>query len=426
MGTQTNGQEDILITINDETGTKEIKDTPSLTSDETGTKEEKETVRERRYKLIKLKRKYKKLENLHNISRMRLIIVGIFCILALGNGILLYTMKDQIPNTKGIISTSIFGTGSIGALISGLMSLKNFFSGNKVVDEECDDKTAQDSINNEKKGVDDAIRFIKGLIINIRYMLLCRTIILCLMALCFLILSITSAVFLTQSLNIHLNFKTNSTDIHYDGTENKPNSTNITYNGTENKPNSTDINYNSTGNNNLDSNSSNSLFFEWTIIIFIIFSCICIWGTFATLFCFEYIIPLIENKTEDETENISEKKSDENFSLTIPLTQIVNDAGKEFKQPLLNILVKIFLWITFFNISFIGMISQDKKDEKHFFCLLRITVNKQEKDKIDAILFGLSANLDKKVPHKKYPRKPLLITLVPHVIRSIRSNPQQN
>ncbi|CAG8729195.1 33822_t:CDS:2, partial [Racocetra persica] len=263
-----------------------------------------------------------------------------------------FTQKtnDKMQSAKGIVSTSIFGTGSIGALISSLMSLRNFFSKDKVADDECDDKTAEDSIKNEDDNkLEEIIQFIKGLI----------------------------------------------------------------------------------------------------IIIFLCFSGLCLWGIVATFFCFEYIIPLIEDKNKNGSEdksknkdgngsedksknkdgngsedksknkdgngsedksknkdgNGSEDKSknkDGNdsgeFHLTLELDDIVKRAGKNFKQPL-KILIQIFLWITFFNISFIGLISQE--DDKA--CLLRITINKQEKNKVDAILFGLSAeHHNKKHEPKKH------------------------
>ncbi|CAG8807757.1 1370_t:CDS:2, partial [Racocetra fulgida] len=130
---------------------------------------------------------------------------------------------------------------SIGALISSLMSLRNFFSENKVVDEECDDKTAEDSLENIKD--DNELK--------------------------------------------KLSVKADNTDFNYDAKE---------------------------------LNNRNSLFFEWTVIIFIGFSCFCLWGIIATFFCFEYIIPLIENKN---------KNVNEEFQLTLELNDIVNKVIEE-------------------------------------------------------------------------------------------------
>ncbi|CAG8637932.1 2844_t:CDS:2, partial [Scutellospora calospora] len=73
-------------------------------------------VWQRKYQLVTLKEKFKKLEYLRNKSRLRLISTGIFCILGLGIGILLFKIEDYESglNIKGVISTSIFGSGSVG------------------------------------------------------------------------------------------------------------------------------------------------------------------------------------------------------------------------------------------------------------------------------------------------------------------------
>ncbi|RIB22380.1 hypothetical protein C2G38_999864 [Gigaspora rosea] len=170
---------------------------------------------ERKYSLIRLNKHVEKWKKLRASSFQRLVIAAAMCILSFGLGYYLYISdEDSIKLTmKRIVSTTVFGIGSIGVLVESLKSLKILFTKEKNEKNEKDEKNEKNnegekfdehfvtkSINNCPKKLDSheysPLLFIKALIHHMHIMMIWRTIWVSLMSSAFIILSII-AIFST-------------------------------------------------------------------------------------------------------------------------------------------------------------------------------------------------------------------------------------
>ncbi|CAG8746098.1 hypothetical protein C2G38_2278472 [Gigaspora rosea] len=99
------------------------------------------------YYLIKLKRRFKRWQQLQGSFFVQLFVAAIICILSLGFGVYaLYLKKSEVTN---IISTSAIGLGSIATLCKNLWSLHSLMT--KKDDAESMEKLYKDEI--EKTGL---------------------------------------------------------------------------------------------------------------------------------------------------------------------------------------------------------------------------------------------------------------------------------
>ncbi|CAG8455842.1 25565_t:CDS:2 [Dentiscutata erythropus] len=142
--------------------------------------DEKEHSNERKYNLIKLNKNVTKWRELRASSFQRLVIATAICIFSLGFGGYLYiSNKDSVESTMKIISTSIFGVGSMGIFVKSLTSLKNLFTKNKDENNEDAEKfevIVASSGRNCPRRLDSPLLFVKTLIEHIHIMMIWRTI----------------------------------------------------------------------------------------------------------------------------------------------------------------------------------------------------------------------------------------------------------
>ncbi|CAG8469699.1 8422_t:CDS:2 [Scutellospora calospora] len=86
------------------------------------------------YYIIKLKKRFKSWEYLQSSSNVHSIISIIICLFSLAVGIFLYIAEknNMMSEVRSIVSTSIFGTGSLTTLLGSLFALKNVLYKNRL------------------------------------------------------------------------------------------------------------------------------------------------------------------------------------------------------------------------------------------------------------------------------------------------------
>lgn len=177
-------------------------------SEEITDTERRMSLDERKYNLIKLNKNVKKLRKLWILSFKRLVIAATICILSLGIGFYLFNAdKDSIKSIFKIISTFLFGAGSLATLIMSLTSLRTLFS--KVRKDEKSNEDEEKSFEhnfickskkNFPRKLDSSesspLLFVKALIKHIHIMMIVRTMWISLMSCAFIILSVVTILFI--------------------------------------------------------------------------------------------------------------------------------------------------------------------------------------------------------------------------------------
>ncbi|GBB94097.1 hypothetical protein RclHR1_02290023 [Rhizophagus clarus] len=322
--------------------------------------------REKKYYYNNLKELYEKWKYHNYISNRNSIIASVICLFSIVIGVFLFVNKSEAEKDENIVSTAIYGSGSTLTLVGSLTSLKTLFK--KFKDNKEDLMQIGDLIKQlEEKGkLDDKkleniseyqfnldelrkheklnpLYFLGKLNRHMEYMLICRTILVSLMSLVFVILTIISIFIL------------------------------IVYPGNGNK------------------------IFQDMDIILMAFSSFSLWCIISIRICMQIFIPGVIEQDNINIEKFSNKIKIDNICQTIGLkkgwvwyrwfgiyfwvdpSQI---SWSDMKTSSLK-LFKIFVfWFFFPTFAFIGLVSTNKR-------LKRIQMRDSELEEINRILFGL-------------------------------------
>ncbi|KAF0557533.1 hypothetical protein F8M41_013300 [Gigaspora margarita] len=327
------------------------------------------------YYLIKLKRRFKRWQQLQSSFFVQLFIAAIICILSLGVGV--YALYLQMNNehegkeTTNIISTTAIGLGSIVTLCRNLWSLQSLMTKNdnlesleKLYKDEiektglkivrCEDfwkyniEDYQDLVKYEKKDRKQ-LSFMKGLIRHMKYMMIYIAMWVALASCIFIILAIISVFTLISKHN------------------------------------------------------DRAQIFQIVVYVLIIFSALCLWSIISAPIVIKIIIPMAINKAiNKQIEYINLMK---NSNKIIGETNDSNDDNLIYEdkipfrhllpvkyQPVINLLLCIFYILSIPFLACIGLVTPGTKNlsKLHFeFKLRRTEVNYIELEGIKRLLMGL-------------------------------------
>ncbi|CAG8464794.1 9939_t:CDS:2 [Ambispora leptoticha] len=296
-------------------------------------------LRERRYKLIKIQKRFKKWNFYQNSIFKQTVFLLLCSLITLAFGIYLYNWgkKDtSISVAKNVVTVVLFGGGSIGTLIRSWFSLSSLFLYYEAIDDDevakkFDDKAIENSILNEElENIKKVFFFLKTINNNIQYMETARTIYASLMACAILVLTVISIFFLTSSPNVYL--------------------------------------------------------FQCMIITQISLSSLCLWTSFFVMVGIKVFIPWEEEEENMENEN--------KFRESIPL--------KEYFQGSLKLkILMVFFFPILFKLGLVSIkMARDVKFIDRLksieFELKRITMTRDEVESVKRLIFCVSMK-DKEV-----------------------------